>query len=466
VASIDKRNGKWRVRWRDPDGRARSRTCPNKATAVRLRAEVEQAVAEGRRWEPRDARPVVDLPVMLRAYAVECARVLKPATAERYARALDLFLRFLRRRHGDHAVLPGSILTRRLLGDFYDDLATGGLHGRPRSPATQRKITEVVQLAWAWLYDDDDFGPHVPPPRKLRMAREPGAPAVAPTWAEMDACIDALRSWHRDVAFFMRCTGLRVQQVIGLRWDDLDARRGLLTIRGELGKSKQEQRGRRIPLAPRLLREIATWKRGPEGFIITSPTHRGGDRERMPRAAITRKGWKRAGVRSEIWKGRPNHAFRKGFISELKRLGADADAVEYLVGHSLGVRGVYIDPSALPLRDTVALVPEFDPMAFGAEPVEPKFGAIDPSAQGPLREITLDGEFLVLDDGTRRRIRREEDGLRRLTRERVCPPRVPRRTRRRGNVVFPAIWNRNGGGGGNRTRVRDCSTAASTCVVC
>jgi len=373
---------------------------------------------------------------MLRAYAVECARVLKPATAERYARALDLFLRFLRRRHGDHAVLPGNILTRRLLGDFYDDLATGGLHGRPRSPATQRKITEVVQLAWAWLYDDDDFGPHVPPPRKLRMAREPGAPAVAPTWAEMDACVDALRSWHRDVAFVMRCTGLRVQQVIGLRWDDLDARRGLLTIRGELGKSKQEQRGRRIPLAPLLLEELATWERGPDGFIITSPRHRGGDRERMARAAHTKKGWQRAGVREEVWKKRPNHAFRKGFISELKRLGADADAVEYLVGHSLGLRGVYLDPSALPLRDTVALVPEFDATAFDPEQLhEPKFGAIDPRARGPLREITLDGEFLVDEDGTRRRIRPD----------RVCPPRVPRRARRRGNVVFPDIWNRNGG---------------------
>ncbi len=78
---------------------------------------------------------------MLRAYAVECARVLKPATAERYARALDMFLRFLHGRFGDHAALPGSILTRRLLGEFYDDLATGGLHGRPRSQATQRKIT-------------------------------------------------------------------------------------------------------------------------------------------------------------------------------------------------------------------------------------------------------------------------------------------------------------------------------------
>ncbi|MCP4917543.1 MAG: hypothetical protein GY913_11515 [Proteobacteria bacterium] len=61
-------------------------------------------------------------------------------------------------------------------------------------------------------------------------------------------------------------------------------------------------------------------------------------------------------MREPAWK-QPHHAFRKGFISELKRAGADTDAVEYLVGHSLGLRGVYTDPDALPLRKAVAKIP-------------------------------------------------------------------------------------------------------------
>ena len=44
-------------------------------------------------------------------------------------------------------------------------------------------------------------------------------------------------------------------------------------------------------------------------------------------------------------------------MSELKRSRADSDAVEFLVGHSLGLRGVYTDPSALPLQEAVGLVP-------------------------------------------------------------------------------------------------------------
>jgi len=126
-------------------------------------------------------------------------------------------------------------------------------------------------------------------------------------------------------------------------------------------------------------------------------------------------------------------------------------------GGVLGHHGVYIDPSALPLRDTVALVRDFDASSFDSEPVdEPKFGGIDPRSRGPLRVITLDGEFLVDEHGTYHRMRRDP----------LCPPRVLRRMVHRGNVVFPECWKGNGGGGGNRTHVRSCSAGTSTCVAC
>jgi len=68
------------------------------------------------------------------------------------------------------------------------------------------------------------------------------------------------------------------------------------------------------------------------------------------------RAWKRAGVREEVWKQRPHHAFRKGIRSGLKRLGADDMAVEFLLGHSLGIAGVS-DPEALPMKAAVALIP-------------------------------------------------------------------------------------------------------------
>lgn len=258
MASIDKRNGGWRVRWRDPDGKPRSRQCPTKAAARRLKNEVEDAVALGRRWESRDARPEQDLRLLLKDYAEECARVLKPNTAIRYARALDLFLRYLG--PGPHAP---SILTRKLLAEFHADLKHNGLHGRDRTDATRRKIVEVVQLTWAWLYDNDESGAEIPPPRKLRMKREPAAPTVAPTWAEMDACIGELSGWQRDLATILRFTGLRVQQAMSLTWDDLDLVSARLRVRGELGKSRQEQRGRTVPASRHLVEHLSDWVKLP-----------------------------------------------------------------------------------------------------------------------------------------------------------------------------------------------------------
>ena len=75
MASIDKRRGVYRVRWRDPDGRARSRQCPTLPSARALQKEVEEAVAVGHRWEPRDAGQAPDLREVLGAYLIEVGRL-------------------------------------------------------------------------------------------------------------------------------------------------------------------------------------------------------------------------------------------------------------------------------------------------------------------------------------------------------------------------------------------------------
>jgi len=65
-----------------------------------------------------------------------------------------------------------------------------------------------------------------------------------------------------------------------------------------------------------------------------------------------------AGIDPRKWQHRSTHAFRKGFISGLRKAGADPDAVEFLVGHDLGLVGVYTDPDSFPLAEAVAMVPE------------------------------------------------------------------------------------------------------------
>ena len=79
-----------------------------------------------------------------------------------------------------------------MLSEYYEVLAENGRHGHQRGLDTCRKHIEVIQCAWAWVYDNDEDWPNlVPRPRRLKMPRGPGKPAVAPKWAEMDACIQA-----------------------------------------------------------------------------------------------------------------------------------------------------------------------------------------------------------------------------------------------------------------------------------
>jgi integrase len=144
---------------------------------------------------------------------------------------------------------------------------------------------------------------------------------------------------------------------MGLRWDDIDMKTATLTVRGELGKSRQERRGRVIPISRHLVDILASWGKR-EGFLVT--TNARGRRERLAQPRAMDHAWERAGVRSAAWAGRPHHAFRKGFVSELRRAGADPDVVEVLVGHSLGLRGVYTDPDALPMRQAVDLIPSIN----------------------------------------------------------------------------------------------------------
>jgi len=175
----------------------------------------------------------------------------------------------------------------------------------------------------------------------------------------MDAALEAATDeWHRRVLLVLRCTGLRCHhQALALRWDDLDFDRGTLTLRGELGKTSAEKRGRIMPVAPVLLRELGTWGVR-EGLIL-----RGAEGRPLPKSTLlqrTRGAWERAGVDGLLWAKRPHHAFRKGFETSLIRMGVNYVTAEFLVGHQLpGMLDMYMDPTlAVDLEGAVGMVPE------------------------------------------------------------------------------------------------------------
>ncbi len=354
MASIDHPRGKPRVRWCDPDGTPHARTCSTEKAAREILRAVQHAEDVGRKWVDEGTPQTLTLRAVARAWITACERRLAPRTVTNRAQHLDAFIAW----YGKDAE-PG-LLSRLLLERYWDFVRTvaTGRYIHRRTETTARKHIETIHLLWTWAYGREEYEPHVPRPRLMELPRKPAkTPRAAPTWAQMDAAISACGSWRRCALIVMRCTGLRVQQVMGLRWEDLDTATGLLTIRGELGKPGSERTGRIVPVAPALLAEwrapgLAEWT--DKAWIVPCPhTHR------LMRARDVALVWTHAGVTASTWKGRPDHAFRAGFQTELAAMGIAREAREYLVGHAQPGQDVsYIEAiRGLQLVSVVAKVP-------------------------------------------------------------------------------------------------------------
>lgn len=185
------------------------------------------------------------------------------------------------------------------------------------------------------------------------------AEVVAPTWAQLDAVIDEAttqaarvpsREWVRRAVVLMRGLGWRITQILGLGWQDVDLEAGTIRLRPELGKSQNERRGRTVPLPPWLAAELSTWGRR-EGVLV------GHTPDQRVASDLVRRLWTLTPAPAEIYRGRPDHAFRIGLVSGLARARVDREAVEYYVGHAPGVRGHYVDPASLPLGEVAAAIP-------------------------------------------------------------------------------------------------------------
>lgn len=294
------------------------------------------------------ATPLSDV---LEAYIADSLRRHAANTTQRNAQVLKLFRDWM----GPNATVAN--LSWQTLSDYHQHLSQPetGRHLHKRGATTLHKHLQTVESVWNWAWKRQARGTFVgvPQPDSLELKRPAPETKIAPTWAEMDAAIGCADGWQHDLYVLLRCTGLRVSQALGLRWEDLrlDQEHPVLHIRPELGKSAQEKRGRWVPVAPVLAQVIAGWGRR-EGFLLPCPRLR-----REARARDAQRAWTRAGVDSAVWSSCAHHAFRAGFVSGLKVAGADDEAVEHLVGHSRGIRDRYADPFALPLLDAVALIP-------------------------------------------------------------------------------------------------------------
>ncbi|WP_037470639.1 tyrosine-type recombinase/integrase [Sinorhizobium fredii] len=87
-----------------------------------------------------------------------------------------------------------------------------------------------------------------------------------PTNAEIRAILDAATGRYRPLLVTMIFTGLRSSEARGLRWEDVDLKKGILHVRqradryGEIGMPKSEAGQRAVPLPPIAVNTLKEWK--------------------------------------------------------------------------------------------------------------------------------------------------------------------------------------------------------------
>jgi len=198
--------------------------------------------------------------------------------------------------------------------------------------------------------------------KSLHDAREWGVPAAAPTlrWLrapkpafcflgrdEAQRLLVAMRStrWRTMVTVALH-TGLRLGELFGLRWQDIDVDRANIAVRQSIVEgvtgSPKNYRERHIPLNHIVLNALAAMPRTHDLVF-----HRGDGRPLTCSTAenALRRACNRASLRPIGW-----HALRHTYASWLASGGIPVPAIQALLGHStieMTMRYAHLAPSSL-----------------------------------------------------------------------------------------------------------------------
>jgi integrase/recombinase XerD len=242
-----------------------------------------------------------------------------------YRRDLSKFLVFLR-----HRRLTVEEVTRHHIRDFLAELAKSGLTARSKA----RHLVSVRNLFRFLLRDGrirSDAAAEVDLPQIGRSLPKHLAEGEVDTLlAQPDRSTPA---GLRDKAMLelLYATGMRVSELVNLRWEDLDLNLGIVRC---LGKGSKE---RLIPVGKSALKAVEAYARAgrPEllkntavGFLFLN--RRGGRLSRVGFWKILAQYGRRAGITTPL----TPHVVRHSFATHLLERGADLRSIQLLLGHS------------------------------------------------------------------------------------------------------------------------------------
>ncbi len=257
--------------------------------------------------------------------AVWMERGLSANTLAAYRADLTALSRWLTERH-----VPILSTSRVDLQDFIAWRVHAG--ARPRSTARQLSSFRRFfrYLMREGLIQED-------PTAQIAMPKIGRSLPKSLTEEEVEALLaapavrDPLGNRDRTMLEVLYATGLRVSELVNLRYEQINLNQGVIRV---LGKGNRE---RLIPLGDEAVRWLSEFVRGARDEILLErqtdylfPTRRG---DRMTRQAF----WhiiKRYARKAGIGKGLSPHTLRHAFATHLLNHGADLRVVQILLGHS------------------------------------------------------------------------------------------------------------------------------------
>ena len=128
---------------------------------------------------------------------------------------------------------------------------------------------------------------------------------------------------HRLVLMFLYYTGIRLNEIVNLKWEDIDFERGVIHL-----KTAKGEKERIIFLHDKLKSFIEYFNIKKEGFVFLSNLGKKYDKRTIQ--LIVRNAAEKAGIRKRI----TPHTLRHSFATHLLEAGADIRHIQKLLGHS------------------------------------------------------------------------------------------------------------------------------------
>jgi integrase len=214
---------------------------------------------------------------------------------------------------------------------------TDWLNSLPLSPKTRGQVRALMHLLFekAMLWELIELQRNPIELVKLRgTSRRKRKPQIlAPE--KFRELVAILREPYKTMAIVAMCTGLRVSEILALRWEHIDFGTGAMLVQqgvvnGRIGRVKTEASQDEVPLDPAFASLLLNWKGSKtEGLVFPSPlTGRPFYAGIIQRQILKPKGAE-IGIPELGW-----HTFRHTYRSLLDETGAPIGVQQKLMRHS------------------------------------------------------------------------------------------------------------------------------------